>query len=245
MKKSILILSVLAVSIVMTSCLGDVDPSYTDDTIVYIDMDTNGTIYGKTIPNNQYIYSRFITSPEIQMLYPGEFKRMAYSWQKEDGTTPIDINFKADNVTLSGDIEDVDKTSLYLSSSPEVEEPEKFITEIRPIIGGSYLDDFWLFDNFIYEATKEQTATVYFYWNEEKSNIETGIAHIDIHLEVNGEPQGSVSSKTGVIALDMSPLRGMYGGGTKDEIVVQFTYYRKDRNGPVESPLYRMDVAVN
>ena len=96
-----------------------------------------------------------------------------------------------------------------------------------------------------YEAKKGESAVVDFYHveNSDATNNEISIV-IDINIE--GTPEGTtVSTKSDLIALDMSDLRAMYEGtsttSTK-ELKIKFKYYMKGSSQIVDSQIYRMTV---
>lgn len=242
--RKIIVLSSIAV-LLLTSCLKEGNRNYAETSLVLIEMNNSGVVYGKTFGYQM----RLITSPDMQLLLPGEFKFITYSWEEEYGTTPIGTEYVADNVVISGEIIDVDQTYLSMSPAPEQEEPSKFVNIATPLFASDEvtLNDHWLFE-YTYEATKDETATVEFYWDEERSNVEEGKAFIDIRLVINETSGGSLTSKTDIIALDMAPLRNMYEGTSSSNtkrIDIQFTYYRKDRTEPVDSQVYQMLVAAD
>jgi len=79
--------------------------------------------------------------------------------------------------------------------------------------------------------------------NSDATNNEISIV-IDINIE--GTPEGTtVSTKSDLIALDMSDLRAMYEGtsttSTK-ELKIKFKYYMKGSSQIVDSQIYRMTV---
>jgi len=242
MKKMILLLTVLGTSLLMTSCLGEGSRNYAESSVAYIALDnTTGKTFGRTLTG------KFIISTEMQLMQPGTFKFLTYSWDEEYGTTPID-GIQVDNVRISGDPLDVNSTNLHMSEAPAQEDPRKFVGIDPPYFANDevYLGDHWLFQ-YAYESIKGETAVVNFYKIED-SGADANEVKIEIQLDIIGTPDAgaSITTKTDVIALDMAPLRAMYEGtsptSTK-ELKITFQYYMKNRTEPVDSQIYRMTVA--
>ena len=131
----------------MTSCLGEVSSNYADTTFVYIDSDDMGTVYGKTISP----MARVIISNEMMLMNPNTIKIMSYSWDEENGTRPIMLSgqsYQADYVTLTGEVGDINHTSLSIIEIPEVEEPLSFLDFADPIFSSTadFMGDNWIFN---------------------------------------------------------------------------------------------------
>jgi hypothetical protein len=128
-----------------------------------------------------------------------------------------------------------------------VETPKKFVAIDQPVYAADeiYLGDHWLFQ-YTYEAKNEDIAVVDFYYMEDPDAAENEIT-IVIDLTIMGDPEdgSSVTSKTDLIALDMSQLRARYEGSSQTntkELQITFQYYLKERDQIVNSDVYRMTV---
>jgi len=243
MKKMILLWTVLGVTLLMTSCLGEGSRNYAESSVAYIAQDDiSFAIYGKTLTG------RIITSQQMQMMQPGTFKFLTYSWEEEYGQTKMG-EFYLDNVVISGDPVDLNRTTLQMMDGPVQEVPVKFLAIDPPYYFNdeNYLGDHWLFE-FAYEAKKGESAVVSFYKIGDPEAVNNEIK-IDIHLAIEGTPEAgsSVTSRTDIIALNMAPLRAAYEGAsqtTTKELKITFRYYLKGQEAPVNSQqTYRMIVA--
>lgn len=237
MKKVILFLSVIGVTLLMTSCLGEGSNNYTDSSFVYVDTDDRGTTYGKTF--SRYSPTRFIIHSSMMTMNPGTFKAMAYGWDEENGTTAIIIDgqtVQVDNVQLLAEVVDITRTSLNMTELPEPEDPKGF-NEIATPLYSDYKDfmaDHWVIE-YAYTAKKGQKANVEFYKRDEEVN---GEIIIDVHLTLSGTPDGdSDVGYADAIALNMSQLRAM--NSAKEELKIKFKYYKKGSGDaePVETDL--------
>jgi hypothetical protein len=240
MKKVILFLSVIGMSLLMTSCLGEGSRNYSETSVAYIAME-NGLIYGRTLTG------RFISSTQMQSMVPGTFKFMNYSWEEEYGTTPLG-NYSVDNVVVSGNILDISRTSLYMTDAPEDDTPDHFLGINPPMYAADeiYLGDHWLFE-YAYEAKKGESARVDFYLRDDADESSDEIV-IDIRLSITGTPEAGASTTqiSDIVALNMAQLRAMYEGSSSTstkELKIRFKYYLKDKSDLQDSQLYRMVVA--
>ena len=106
MRKYFLFLIIIASGLVMSSCLGDTSRSYAQMLdYVYITYE-GGITYGRTLTN------RLITSNEIEMMIPGTFQSMNYSFEEENGVTSLSIGgqiFQVDNVDINDTPDPIDK----------------------------------------------------------------------------------------------------------------------------------------
>ncbi|MBF6597341.1 MAG: hypothetical protein ITF98_03845 [Fermentimonas sp.] len=245
MKKSILFSAIIGALLFMTSCLGEVSSNYSDTTFVYIDTDDMGTVYGKTISP----MARVIISNEMMLMNPNRVNIMSYSWDEENGTKPITLSgqmFQADYVNLTGEVVDVNHTSLRMIEIPEVEEPLSFSDFADPLFASTadFMDDNWVFQ-YVYEVPKGQTASVQFFKrtpdNQTSSNV-----FIDVHLTHSGTATGTtVEKKTDFIALNMSALRNEYSNTNIEKLNIKFVFHLKDRTEPIESKEYIMNIKEN
>lgn len=242
MKKMILLSTVLGVALLMTSCLEEGSRNYAESSVAYIAQDDiSFAIYGKTLTG------RIITSQQMQMMQPGTFKFLTYSWEEEYGQTKMG-EFYLDNVVISGDPVPLDQTTLNLGDTAQ-EVSAKFLAIDPPYYFNdeNYLGDHWLFE-YAYEAKKGETAVVSFYKIGDPEAVNNEIK-IDIHLAIEGTPEAgsSVTSKIDIIALNMAPLRAAYEGASQTatkELKITFRYYLKGQERPVDlQQTYRMIVA--
>jgi hypothetical protein len=225
MKKTILLFGMIGMTLLLSSCLEEGSRNYEETSVAYIAED-NAT---------------------------GTLQFFRYSWTEERGSTPVrtgasstDVIY-ADNVVISGEPVEINSVSLRMGQQPPVvETPTKFVAIDPPFYAGDniYLGDHWIFQ-YAYEAKKGESAVVDFYHveNSDATNNEISIV-IDINIE--GTPEGTtVSTKSDLIALDMSDLRAMYEGtsttSTK-ELKIKFKYYMKGSSQIVDSQIYRMTV---
>lgn len=245
-KTTLLLLGIIGMTLLLTSCLEGGSRNYDENSVVYLAMDnTSGRIYGKTISG------RLITSAGMQLMMPGSFQFLRYSWTEEYGYTTIENSLQADNVTIVGDPIQISRVPLRMNQQPpQVETPLKFVGIDSPVYAEdkAYLGDHWLFQ-YAYEIKKGQTASVNFYYMEDEEASENDIT-IVIDLTITGEPDAgaSTTTKTDIIALDMSQLRDMYEGSsttTTKELKITFQYYMKGQDQRINSQVYRMKVKGN
>lgn len=245
MKKSILFSAIIGSLFFLTSCLGEVSSNYADTTFVYIDTDDMGTVYGKTISP----MARIIVSNEMMLMNPNRIKIMSYSWDEENGKKPISISgqmFEADYVNLTGEVVDVEHTSLRMIELPEEEEPLSLLELADPLYSSTvdFMGDNWLFQ-YAYEVTKGQTANVQFFKRARTSENDPNVI-IDVQIIHEGTPSGTtVERRTDYVALNMSVLRNEYSNSSVDKLNIKFVYHLKDRTQPIESPTYNMTLKAN
>lgn len=245
MKKSILFSAIIGALLFMTSCLGEVSSNYADTTFVYIDSDDMGTVYGKTISP----MARVIISNEMMLMNPNTIKIMSYSWDEENGTRPIMLSgqsYQADYVNLTGEVGDINHTSLRMIEIPEVEEPLSFLDFADPIFSSTadFMGDNWIFQ-YVCEVPKGQTASVQFFKRDPAAENSSNV-FIDVHLTHNGTATGTtVERKTDYQVLNMSALRYEYLNSDLEKLDIKFVYHLKDRAEPIQSSTYSMLLKEN
>ncbi len=242
MRKLILFFIAVSLGLTMTSCLDEGSQNFSESSIVYIAMD-QGLVYGKTLTG------RVITSDKIDMMVPGTFKFLSYSWEESYGYTSLG-EVSVYNVITSGEVIDISQTYLQMAPVTEVTPKLDFKDIKRPVYdeNGIYLDDYWLFE-YSYMGKEGETPIVSFY---KRSSTEQNPdpVEIDVRLVKTGTPKDGASEKlyTDVIAVDMRQLRQMYGGtsttSTKD-LRIKFWYYLDGRTELTESQTYIMKVKGN
>lgn len=242
MRKSILWMCMIGVTLFMTSCLKEGTRDYTDASITYIAQDnSSGVVYGRTLTG------RLITSDAMQLMFPGSFQFLRYSWTEEYGTKLIE-NIQVDNVMITGDPVEISRVALRMNQEPPVvETPLKFVAIDQPVFAADhiYLGDHWLFQ-YAYEAKKGETPVVNFYYKDDEEAPENEIT-IDVVLSITGEPDAgsSTTTKTEILALNMSQLRAAFEGSsatTTKDLKITFQYYLKGRDQIVESQEYLLKV---
>ena len=249
MKKSILLWAMIGVTLLLTSCLEEGSRNYDETSVVYMSTDiTTGRVYGRTLT------SKIITSANMQLMLPGTFQFLRYSWTEEYGTTPITLGttstvvIQADNVAIVGEPMEIGRVSLRMNQTPpQTETPDKFVAIDSPVYAEDkiYLGDHWLFQ-YAYEAKKGEDADVNFYYEGNEGALGNE-ATIIIDLTITGEPEAgsSTTAKTDIVALNMSQLRSLYeSSGTTDtkELKVTFKYYRKGGDQLVSLGTYTMKI---
>lgn len=249
MKKSSLLWAMIGMSLLMTSCLEEGNRNYDETSVVYMSTDiATGRVYGRTLTDRQ------ITSADMQLMLPGTFQFLRYTWTEEYGTTPITLSstsnvvLQADNVVIVGDPVELEKVSLRMNQSPpQTETPDKFVALDSPVYAADeiYLGDHWLFQ-YAYEAKKGENADVNFFFEGNEGALGNE-ATIIVDLNITGEPDAgsSATSKTDIVALNMSQLRALYEGSgstSTKELKVTFKYYRKGSNELVVLGTYTMPI---
>lgn len=246
-KRTLLLLGIISMTLLLTSCLEEGSRNYDENSVVYLASDnTTGRVYGRTISG------RLITSTSMQLMLPGSFQFLRYSWTEEYGSTTIENSLQADNVALVGDPVQISKLPLRINQQPpQVETPVKFLGVQSPVYADDkiYLGDHWLFQ-YACEIKKGENANVNFYYMEEEEDASDNEITIVIDLTITGQPEtgASKTTKTDIIALDMSQLRAMYEGTsttTTKELKITFQYYMQGRDQIVDLPVCRMKVKGN
>ncbi len=248
MKRTILLSGMIGMALLLTSCLEEGSQNYEETSVAYIASDATGRVYGRTLT------SKLITSQNMQLMYPGSFQFLHYSWTEEYGTTPISMSststdvLQADNVVIIGDPVEINRVSLRMDEEPPVvETPKKFVAIDQPVYATDeiYLDDHWLFQ-YAYEAKDKDDVAVNFYYMEDPEATENEVTiFIELTIEPKPDDSSSLTTRTNIIALDMSQLRAMYEGSSQTstkELKITFQYYLKDRDQIVDSEVYRMTV---
>lgn len=242
MRKYFLFLIIIASGLVMSSCLGDTSRSYAQKLdYVYITYE-GGITYGRTLTN------RLITSNEIEMMMPGTFQSMNYSFEEENGVTSISIGgqiFQVDNVDINGTPDPIDKYGF--SSMPyDIETSAKFIVIMPYAIDNPiYFDDHWIIEC-VYSIKKgEKLERISFYINEE-SESSLNEVKIDVMLEISGTPETNATPTTqaSVVALDMARIRSQFGGTSLTEekaLKIKFNY-NKVENSSVSDQFHYLTV---
>lgn len=242
MRKYFLFLIIIASGLVMSSCLGDTSRSYAQKLdYVYITYE-GGITYGRTLTN------RLITSNEIEMMMPGTFQSMNYSFEEENGVTSLSIGgqiFQVDNVDINDTPDPIDKYGF--SSMPyDIETSAKFIVIMPYAIDNPiYFDDHWIIEC-VYSIKKgEKLERISFYINEE-SESSLNEVKIDVMLEISGTPEANAAPTTeaSVVALDMAQIRSQFGGTSLTEekaLKIKFNY-NKVENSSVSDQFHYLTV---
>jgi len=84
----------------------------------------------------------------------------------------------------------------------------------------------------------------------EDPNAAENVVTIFIELTITGVPNdnSSLTTRTDIVALDMSQLRAMYEGSSQTntkELLITFKYYQENSDQIVTSEPYRMTVQGN
>lgn len=229
MRKVILLLSVIGVTLLMTSCLGDVTNNYKEISFVYLDTDDRGNPYGKTF--SRRFPSRFITDNKMMTMEPGTIQYMHYEWQEEKGSSEISVGgqaWRADNVDIL-DRQDIQHTYLNLSALPGGEEDEEDIEGFDEIVAPFYvhsrefIGDHWVFE-YAYTTTEAGKSPRVEFYKRDGVN-ERGEIVIDVRLSFVEDSKVTTTGQHGnAVALNMSPLRN---ASAEDELKIKFKYNRK------------------
>lgn len=247
MKRTLLFVGIISMTLLLSSCLDNGGRSYEENTVVYLaSSGLSGRVYGRTLSG------RLITSPEMQLMQVGSFQYLHYSWLEDYGYTPIDLDLQADNVALVGEPVSISRINLRMNQQPpQVETPVNFLDIVSPVYAEDevYLGDHWLFQ-YAYEIKKGQNANVNFYYMPEEGDVTDNKLNIFIDLSFTGEPESgaSTTTKTDILALDMSDIRAMYegtGSSTNKSLTITFSYYLKGRDQIVVSQECVMKVRGN
>lgn len=233
MKKLLLFFTTITLGLSLSSCLDGGSQNFTEPSFVYIDQYQMAN-YGKALGRG-LIYSE---NPVFQMLDSKNFCYFTYSWQEENGFTPIGEN-SAYNVSIAGDIMKIEKSNL-IQASPSEDAPTDRFVRIDGVVydpEGVAYDDNWLMQ-YSYSGTEDEKPSVQFYLRN--NNIEeSGEIIIDMRLTKTGTPkEGSTARElVNYTSVDMSFLRGMYLGETGKEIKIKFNFYKVGSDTPVTSEL--------
>ncbi len=231
MKKSVLIFSMVTMGFLLSSCLESGDRSYTGVMqFSYVTMDNSGLIYARN-------EGGFITSSDIKMLYPGSCYFLSYTWNSENGMTQSADGFNIFNVVLTAEPEPVPSTTLVMSDAP-AEAGTPFYQFSDPYYSSDeYFGDFWAF-SYRWKKKKGEEARVDFYKSSETTET-PGEILIDVRLSKIGTPNETTeTTETGVIAVNMKPLRNLLqtsGGTEAKNVPIRFRYYVEGKSEPIKS----------
>lgn len=229
MKKLFLFLTVVVLGISLSSCLTGGKQRFSEPAIVYIDQSDLPpySTYGKTHSGNG------ITNPKIELMQPGTFKMFYYLWEEDFGTTAIG-NGTLLNVEISGEIVDINKTTLEPGyGSIETERGTPFKAIGSPIYDqkGVWFKDYWVFQ-YSYNGKEGQTPNVKFSLREEEGENSSGtkLLKVDMRLNLVGEPKEGATSNnlTSWIAVDMRYIRDAFLRNKDDKVEVKFYYYNTE-----------------
>lgn len=240
MKKLMLFLSIVGISVLMTSCMKEVNRNFSETAAVYIVRDNaSGLVYGRTWSGT------FITSPTIKAMTPGSYKIIAYAWDESNGMATLGDNVSVyDNVAISGTPYDVEKATLMTTEAPEKESSLLAAEVVFFINDKNYFQDHWIL-RYAYKAKTGQTPTLNFYLreNENQSSNEIGI---DVRLSLSEASGTGEADKADFVALDMAPLRMKYGSSTTSRTLnVKFYFYEGTRDTPTETITHQFVVGGN
>lgn len=240
MKKILLICSIVTMGFMLNSCLESGDQSYTGVMeFSYVTMDNGGQIYARSVGG-------IITSPEIELLYPGKCYLLSYTWSSENGTTQSVDGFLINNVVLTADPFPVPSTSLILQDAPEEDTGVPFSLLSQPFFdSGTYFNDFWAF-SYQWKKKDGEEPLVQFYKSSEVKDNPDDI-FIDVRLNKAGTPTGTTEkTESEVIAVNMGSLRTLLGSpsGTQTKnIYLRFRYYREGQSEPI-TDTYRYPMTI-
>ena len=242
MKKLILLLGVVGVITLMTSCWPG-GSSYTvpmGGAVIFIDVSANGTVHGRTsLPD----IGAIITSSEMQDLTIGSpstnieigsFYQFAFSWQDENGRIELGGDMIADNVTIDGFVATVLSTELRMYSAPEVGGSSTmlpFIDIRRPIFSPHFFfwRDNWVFS--FYYTGGEKPPTVTFY-KRGFEDVGTNSTNIDIDIRIESPASSEARNRRRSVAVDMSQLRRDFQKAEENHTLnIIFHFYRERIGG--------------
>jgi hypothetical protein len=231
MKKIVLLLGVIGVMVLMTSCLKGSD-NFREGTIVYITTTTdNRVVYGRAFRSlfNLRTVERLITTQGMQTgmigttsIDVGNFYYMVYSGSDtEYGHTSLGENGTAQNVVVEGISDRIEEQLFNIwTEVPEASENLSFInigpTAIFPDL------DYWIFD-YSYIGSESGTPTVTFYRRPPASESSNDI-EIDVRIE-HINTSGNQGARGRFLALNVEQLRREYQQTNTREVNVRFHYY--------------------
>lgn len=238
MKKVIFLMSVIGVTFLMTSCLGDSETSFSGAPLSYIKTMNSGlTTYALTLEGGYPI-----TSPQIALEEPGTFVFIAYSWSESLNTITSDEIYNATVTQISDPIE---QTSLFTVDAPELTETETPLTNFGSYAWWDYvLDNKWVLV-YSYKKGDGNEKVLRFYHNLEEGS-ENEIV-IDVRV-VEGLGTITADQSNIPIALNMTALCNYYSGklsssGDTETLRVCFQYPTEKSDGTIEltkTQLYSM-----
>lgn len=245
MKKTMLFLSMIGISLIMTSCLDGGEAAFSSENdFSYITRDDKGLVYARVYYRGQ---GNFITSSGIQQMNPGDLKFISYSWTEELGTTATAEGYIVYNVNVLGQPEDVSKTELIPADAPspeeDAEDPIQFVLGDPVKDSGTFFGDYWLF-GYSYKQKKGETATLRFYQSSDSDKDKNEFI-IDVRLLKAGEPtEDTESTENDYIAVNMSQIRNLYPstGTTLKSVTIKFRYYRDGQTDEYTTQAYTMNV---
>ncbi|MDR1517013.1 MAG: hypothetical protein LBS52_02745 [Dysgonamonadaceae bacterium] len=231
MRKLFLFFSVVGLSVLMNSCLGDGKNSFTEAYPCYITTDNSTYLtYARTLNG------RFITSNEIKLMEPGTFHSISYSWDESYGTTPISIggySYPVYNVTSTS--EEIGKKELYYSEAPDEENPVPLYYSSQfqavPDEYGTYWNDHWVIA-YAYKIKKGESISAQFYVPPRSSDENNAEVVIDVRLTKSGTAESTAEIvEDDVVALNMAPIRSQYISSANQTVNVKFRFYTEGQTG--------------
>lgn len=239
MKKVLLFLSVIGVSLLMTSCLKGGNSSFSGQFISYVTLDeTSQKVYAKALDGQGYY--RFVTSPQMQSAHrPGYFAILGISWKEEYGMAD-GMGGSVYNVQLAGDIDKIPYADFSFSDiSLSVDEKLHHFDLFRPLsdprnVKNNFFDDNWLI-TYRCGLKKGETASLSFNVNPQKQNSsKKDEVIIDVTLKKSGEATGTGDEyHQEHVALHFEQLRqyllAKIDVNYSDVVTVKFRY-KKDKD---------------
>ena len=231
MRKYFLFLIIIASGLLMSSCLGETSRSYAQPLDYVFITYEGGITYGRTLTN------RLITSNEIDTMMPGSFQSMNYSFEEENGVTPIYIGgqiYNVDNVDIKGTPDLIYKYG-FSTMAYDLKTSDKFLGVIPYAIDNPiYFDDHWIIECAYSIKKGEKLERISFYINDE-SQTSLNEVLIDVMLEITGTPETNATptSEVTVAALDMERIRNQFGGTSLSEekkLRIKFNYNKVENS---------------
>lgn len=229
MKKVILFLSIISVTLLMTSCLGDSETYYSGAPLSYITRTELGTIYARPIDGPP------MTSPQIRNEdLMNRFVYIAYSWK--EGVNDI-TNENIYNATVTQISDPIDQVyNLVGGAAPELETELPLKSFEVDLYGGPYFDYHWICG---YSYGKgdghKKTLQGYYTFEEGKEN------EVIVDLRLVEAPTGGTIDKDQTslpVAINFKAINdhyatGLSSGSTKT-VQVYFRYWREKSDGTLE-----------
>lgn len=225
MKKLNVLLGIIGVALLMTSCLNKGETSYSGVPLSYITSSETGVKYAQTFDGLP------ITSPQILLKDEGSFVYIAYTWKESLNTvTPENIY----NATVTDISDPIEKSTILPLAAPENETEVPLETFSPVVYGGEFFGYHWIY-SYGYEKGDGSKKELRFYVDPTQESENEVI--IDVRLE---DGAGSITKDQDNVmgAVDIEYIHQKYSAGLSSgnskSIQVYFRYYLEKSDGTLQ-----------
>lgn len=234
MKKLVLFLLTVAVSVGLSSCMKEGESSFAGTYLAYVTKDSKSDLVfarAFSMRGTSFFFDADITSPKLNKYAPGYFTVLNSSWQESYGVVE-GTNPPVYKVEISNDVEMLDVSEMVLSTPPSLVE-KLALTLQAPLYDtkaeANFFDDKWVFP-YTCRVKKGEKPTLHFFFDAQNQGASNNEVVVDVLLTKTGAASASEEALVANFAVvDFSHLRSVLLNDRKypNDILIKFRFNKQ------------------